>query len=106
MTFEECSSAKICTVKGIASAKLAEHAWMARVEMPDGRCIGVSLPEAQLIQLRKHGPSEMSVTGRVYGDPSVDTEIASMKVEGRVVGLGLCGDFFVFVPDPEKPEKP
>ena len=99
MTYEECASSKTCIIEGMASARLAEHSWMARFELPDGRCVSVSLPAAQLERLREQGPMKMSVKGRVYGDPSVDEEVASMQVGGRTIGLGLCGDFFVFVSD-------
>lgn len=99
MSYKTCAAAKVCTVRGVASAKSAEHAWMARLELPDGQCISVSLPDTELNRLRQDGPKEMSITGRVYGDPSASTEIAFMKVEGRKIGLGLCGDFFVFVRD-------
>ena len=72
---------------------------MARVELPDGRCVAVSLPEEQLADLRRSGRRQMTVSGLVYGDPSASSEIASLTVEGRRIGLGLCGNFFVYVRD-------
>jgi len=41
----------------------------------------------------------MTGTGEVYSDPSRVTEVAYMEIEGRKIGLGLCGGFLVFVPD-------
>ena len=99
MTYEDCAISHECTVHGTVTARAAEHAWMGQLILPDGRCISVSLPENDLAALRKTGPTEMTVTGRVFGDPSGDREVTSMEIDGRKVGLGLCGDFFLFVPD-------
>jgi len=97
MTYEECSRARSCTIRGLASARVAEHAWVAEVELSDGKCVRVSLPEEQLARLRAGGPRIMTVSGRVFGDPPRDVEVAYVEVEGRRIGLGTCGDFFVFV---------
>ena len=70
---------------------------MAELTLPDGRCVRVSLPDAQIAALRAQGPRTMTVRGQVYGDPSRDEEVSSFAVAGRPVGLGTCGDFFVFV---------
>jgi len=73
---------------------------MARVELPDGRCISVSLPASRLAMLSRDRPREMTVTGEVYRDPSADGgDAVLLQIEGRNIGLGLCGDYFVFVPD-------
>lgn len=72
---------------------------MAEFALPDGRCVAVSLPENEIELLRSSGPRPMTVTGEVYGDPSGVTEVAYMEIEGRRIGLGLCGGFFVFIPD-------
>lgn len=72
---------------------------MGRLDLPDGRCISLSLPESEIASLRQNGPRLMAVSGRVYGDPSTDQEIGWLEIEGRRVGLGLCGKFFVFIRD-------
>ncbi|MEP3052470.1 MAG: hypothetical protein ABJP48_06945 [Erythrobacter sp.] len=97
MTFEECAEAKFCTVSGNVTARAAEHAWMGELELPDGRCVSVSLPRAELADLRENGPRRMTVQGQVFGDPSGSIEFVTLEIEGRKIGLGLCGDFFVFV---------
>jgi hypothetical protein len=99
MTYEQCANSRRCTVHGIVTARPAEHAWMGELKLPDGRCISVSLPASKLDALRQSGPVEMTVRGQVYGDPSGDREVSSMEIAGREIGLGLCGNFFVFVPD-------
>jgi hypothetical protein len=99
MNYETCANSRTCVVRGIAAARLAEHASTAQFDLPDGRCINVSLPPAKLERLRRNGPIEMTVTGEVYGDPSAAGEEVVLQIEGRTIGFGLCGDFFVFVPD-------
>jgi hypothetical protein len=97
MSYEECAASRHCTVSGTVSAQPAEHAWMGRLELPEGRCVSLSLPESEIAALQRDGPRIMTVSGRVYGDPSTDQEVAWLEIEGRRVGLGLCGNFFVFV---------
>lgn len=99
MTYEQCANSRRCTVHGIVTARPAEHEWMGELKLADGRCISVSLPASKLESLRQSGPVEMTVRGQVYGDPSRDREVSSMEIAGRKIGLGLCGNFFVFVPD-------
>ena len=97
MSYEECAASRHCTVSGAVSAQPAEYAWMGRLELPDGRCVSVSLPASEIDTLQRDGPRHMTVSGRVYGDPSMDQEVAWLEIEGRRIGLGLCGSFFVFV---------
>ncbi len=99
MTYETCATSRTCVVHGVAAARLAEHESTAQFNLPDGRCINVSLPLERFERLRRAGPIEMTVTGEVYRDPSAAGEDTVVQIEGRTVGLGLCGDFFVFVPD-------
>jgi hypothetical protein len=102
MNYETCATSRTCVVRGVAAARLAEHASTAQFNLPDGRCINVSLPRERLELLRRNGPIEMTVTGEVYRDPSVAGEDAVLQINGRTIGFGLCGDFFVFVPDRQR----
>jgi hypothetical protein len=99
MSYETCATSRTCVVHGVAAARLAEHASTAQFNLPDGRCINVSLPRERLEYLRRAGPIEMTVTGEVYRDPSAAGEDTVVQIDGRTVGFGTCGDFFVFVPD-------
>lgn len=99
MNYETCATSSSCVVHGIATARLAEHAPTAQFDLPDGRCINVSLPPGRLEALRRNGPTEMTVTGAVYREPSAAGEEVVLQIEGRTIGFGLCGAFFVFVPD-------
>lgn len=98
MTYESCATSRICTVRGTVTAEPAAHAVMGRLQLADGRCVSVSLPREQIVNLRRDGPQVMTVTGRVYGEPPEDQDVI-LEIQGRNIGLGLCDDFFVFVPD-------
>lgn len=99
MSYETCATSSSCVVRGIATARLAERAPMAQFDLPDGRCINVSLPPRRLAMLRRDGPAEMTVTGEVYREPYSPGEETVLQIEGRTIGFGRCGAFFVFVPD-------
>jgi hypothetical protein len=98
MNYESCAASRICTVSGTITAEPAAHAVMGRLQLPGGRCVSVSLPREEIVELRRGGPKLMTVTGRVYGEPPEDQD-AILEIQGRRIGLGLCDDFFVFVPD-------
>jgi hypothetical protein len=97
MAQEQCERARFCTVQGVASAKRVERVWMAEVALNDGKCVRVSLPEVEIARLRGDGPKPMTLSGRVYGDPPRTDEVVTFEVNGRKIGLGTCGDFFVFI---------
>ena len=96
MTFERCSRAELCTLRGQMTPVQAGQSWMGRLALPDGRCVSVSLPAQMLAELQQSGPTEVTVRGRVFRERA---DAQSMTVEGRTIGLGVCGDFFLFVYD-------
>ena len=55
MTYELCAASRICTIRGTVTAELADHGWMGRLDFPDGRCIAISLPDAQMAIYDKMG---------------------------------------------------
>lgn len=97
MTYEECAGANLCTVRGMASVTRVEAVWMAEVALGGERCVRVSLSDKAISRLRRDGPQIITASGVVYRDPSRNEEVAFMEVNRRRVGLGTCGDFFVFV---------
>jgi hypothetical protein len=98
MSYESCAASAICTIRGIATAKLGEHAPTVELLLGDGRCVNVSFPRERWAQLKLLGPREMVITGRVYQEPpNEDGRESIMKINGRTIGLGLCGNFFLFV---------
>jgi hypothetical protein len=96
MSYERCSTADLCTLRGRMTPVQMGQAWMGRVDLPDGRCISVSLPAQMLRELQQSGPVEVTVRGRRHRIPA-NTQV--MSVEGRTIGLGECGDFILFVYD-------
>jgi hypothetical protein len=96
MTYERCSTADLCTLRGRMTPVQVGQAWMGRVDLPDGRCVSVSLPAQMLSELQQSGQVEVTVRGRRHRIPA-NTQV--MTVEGRTIGLGECGDFVLFVYD-------
>jgi hypothetical protein len=96
MTYERCSSADLCTLRGHMTPVQAGQAWMGKLDLADGRCVSVSLPAQMLRELQESGGNDVTVRGRVRRVPA-NTEV--MTVEGRTIGLGTCGDFILFVYD-------
>ena len=96
MSYEACAAARMCNIHGVISARPSGQALMGQLDLPDGRCIAVSLPGDMLAGLEQNGPAEVTLRGRVYDVPA---DVESMTVEGRTIGLGLCGRFFLFVYD-------
>ena len=96
MTYERCATARLCTLRGMMSPVQAGQSWMGKLDLPDGRCVSISLPAQMLYELQQSGPAEVTVRGRVFEkEPNVQV----MTVEGRTIGLGECGNFFLFVYD-------
>lgn len=77
---------------------MGEHAPTVQLDLRNGRCVNVSLPRERWEELRRSGPREMTVVGNVYREPrGVGGEESVLEINGRAIGYGLCGDFFVFV---------
>lgn len=72
------------------------HAYIGKLSLPDGTCVDVSLPESTSRRLAGQPPHQTTVVGRVlpyiYEDSIID-----YKVNGRLIGYGKCGKFFLFV---------
>jgi len=103
MTYEGCAASKVCVVHGIATARLAEHAPTVQLDLPTGRCINVSMPRQRWEALRNRGPTAITVSGTVYREPSADNGGETvLEINGRRIGYGLCGRFFVFVRDQQQ----
>ena len=100
MNYDECESSEVCVVRGLATARVGEHAPIVKLDLADGRCINVSLPRQRWDELRQNGPTETTVEGRVYLEPTgPNGEEEIIEINGRRIGYGLCGRFFVYVPD-------
>lgn len=98
MTVAECRAAKVCRSEGVMSIVEAQHVKMGRLSLPGGSCILVSLPRKTVEGFLFKPEQPMSIAGDVYPASGGD-DVATLTVRGRRVGWGLCGDFYVFVPD-------
>ena len=97
MTYERCRAANLCTMRGRMARVETPQAPMGQLDLADGRCVAVSLPQQMLLELQQQGATEVTVRGRVF---EVERNSRAMTVEGRPIGLGLCGgDFILFVYD-------
>ena len=96
MSYEACSAARMCTIRGTLSQQSTGPALMGRLDLADGRCVNVSLPGEMLARLENAGAIEATVRGRVHEVPA---DTVSMTIEGRTIGLGQCGSFILFVYD-------
>lgn len=93
-----CRVGDLCTVQGLVEPTPAHDAWMGVIRQPDESCTSISFPEATIGQLRRDGPTPMTVSGRVIGYPADTNQLSSLKVNGRTIGVGTgCGDVFIYV---------
>lgn len=87
----------VCTVQGLVEPTPAHDSWMGIIRRADGSCTGISFPEETIVQLRRDGPRAMTVSGRVIGYPAETHRIGYLRVNGRTIGVGVCGDNFIYV---------
>jgi hypothetical protein len=98
MSRGECGASGECKLSGMLTPATVGDIDMARMELPDGQCVAVSLPDHMLRNLFESGAYQTILSGRVFDDPGPEANVAQIIVNGRDVGSGLCGgDFFVFV---------
>ena len=96
MTAAQCNSAHNCLLRGTFEMDSDGHAFIGRLTLKDGQCVNVSLPEAESQSLLGHPPKYRKFSGEVWPYPHGD-DVLSFLANGRKVGYGKCGDFFVFV---------
>lgn len=67
--------------------------------MASGECVNVSIPDQEMLALPESGKSGVNLTGRVVLYPvfNIDGTVTNFALHGRKMGIGNCGDFFVFV---------
>jgi len=99
MSFEQCEKSDICSISGAMELTNDGHAYIGKVVMSDGRCVNVSVPLEAYRDYesgREKFQNQVSLRGRVfpyaYGDGFTET-----LINGRKVGYGKCGNFYVFV---------
>jgi hypothetical protein len=71
------------------------HGYIGSLELPNGRCLNVSLPD-KLSKTLIYKPSKrVVVTGRLL--PYVRENGLIVRVNGRNIGQGTCGNKYLFV---------
>jgi hypothetical protein len=96
MTAEQCARAEICKVRGLLEMSNDGHAYIGKLHLDDGTCVNVSLPERESRRLSGQPAQMRTITGNVFPYVQEDTFI-EYRVNGRQIGYGLCGSYFVFV---------
>jgi hypothetical protein len=82
--------------RGTLSLTLADGVEAGRLKLSDGECLGVSLPKQAADKLRVSGPQIVSIKGSLFQVPD-DIEVATIHVNGRLVGFRQCKNKYVFI---------
>ena len=90
-----CVVGEDCTVTGSIAMTSDGHGFIGKLTLPDGKCVNVSLSDEESRRMTGAAPKEGSFTGRAL--PYVRDPSLVPLINGRRVGMGLCGDFYVFV---------
>jgi hypothetical protein len=97
MSADECKASKICTIHGTVSVIESDGVAMGEVRQENGQCVTLSLSQNDIRYLRKFGPIEATISGRIYRGHHDPSSII-LKIEGRRVGYPRCGEFYLFIP--------
>jgi len=92
----DCEAASTCEVRGLLEMGSDGHGYIGTVRLDDGSCINVSLPTSQSRALEGRPPRRVSLIGKVVSFPH-GQDVLSFQVNGRKVGYGRCGSYFIFV---------
>lgn len=96
MNRAQCGAAEYCTLEGTLTPATAHDVDMASMQLADGSCVAVSLPNGTRDRLFESGPYATTIRGKVFADPGQN--VVQIVVNQRVVASGICGGgFFVFV---------
>jgi hypothetical protein len=90
-----CTPGNDCTVSGIVTMSTDGHGYIGRLVLQDGTCLNVSLPDDESKNMIYRTPRHMKITGRML--PYVKENNVVIRVNDRLVGEGLCGNYYLFV---------
>ena len=96
---EECREASTCELVGRLTRSSDGHAWIGRLTLDSGECVNVSTPDDLMEQLGDTGEVNARLVGSSirYPDFASGPVITRFVINGREIGIGRCGDFFVFI---------
>lgn len=99
MDVDQCKASDICSVSGRFEILNDGHAYIGKLDLPGGACVNVSVPVGRYRDYLYKGPkagNEIALSGRVL--PYVYHDgFTEIRVNGRGIGYGRCGDFYIFV---------
>jgi hypothetical protein len=90
------AKAKECVLKGMLRVVELGDAKMGKLEIGNNQCVSVSLPQSRIEAAEKQGPHQATLQGTIFPVPR-DVEVATIAVNGRKIGRGQCGSFYLFV---------
>lgn len=96
MTVTECEHSHVCTLQGLLEMSNDGHAYIGKMNVDGGGCVNVSLSEKQSKRMTGRPPQRKTITGRVLPYPH-DLGFIEYRVNGRQIGYGKCGDYYIFV---------
>lgn len=97
----ECQHRDRCVVSGLMSIEEINHVHMGELVTGKGECINISLPKVAVKKYSKRDKSNVMVAGVLYRTPVMQEDGITLqyKINGRRVGWGQCGDYYLFVDD-------
>jgi len=101
---EQFVQCKECTASGMLEMSSDGHGFIGRLTLGNGDCLNVSLSPRRSRALLGRPAQQVTVSGQVlpYPEVSLDSQdseylVLSYSVNGRKVGQGRCGKYFLFV---------
>jgi hypothetical protein len=94
-SYSGCARGRDCTASGMLTMSSDGHGFIGKLELENGTCLNVSLPVEVSRELLGQEPRQMTVVGRIYR--YVHEYQTFVLVDGRRIGEGLCGDYYLFV---------
>ena len=82
-------------MSGVFEMSTDGYAYIGKLTLPDGKCMNVSMPDDQSKDLLEKGPRPATFRGKVL--KYVNEYNLILLINGRRVGLGRCGDYYLFV---------
>lgn len=101
---EQFIQCKECTASGMLDMSSDGHGFIGRLTLDNGDCLNVSLSTSRSRSLLGRPAQHVTVSGQVLPYPEIslssqDSEYLALSysVQGRKVGRGRCGEYFLFV---------
>ena len=97
MSYEECAGKDHCILQGQFSIVEVDHVFMGQLILSSGECVNISLSDRQLHANRRNVDKQTAFQGDRLPVPVGLGEVDFLEVDGRRVGINLCGNYYLFV---------